>query len=494
MFRRSSETPSPPVAGPATPTGKRMFKVLKPGRAPPPTPVDEGSLALVMAQACCSREDATAALRACHDDVIDSIMWLSSRVRKGPQPATENTSHSSAVEMLVASTGCPRHMAQQALESCQGDVVEALLSLSKAVLTAVESDEEGQRNEEDEEDEEDVHAFVTKLQQQLKLHHRQSVNVSGGISRRDMIESEMLQSEQVYLEGVSRLLKRYVLPAIQRFSADMEVREAFERLSTPLAEVVLLHQDLMRALEAKSVAEALAGVAAFESCYGRFIETTQTLLPELERWQREGRPIESVMKELRGSNEIGDFRSHLILPVQRIPRYQLFLKDLLKTLDSASADFSLLRERLQSVELVNRGINKRLADAANRKRMAGLAAQFVSDPGLSSKAGRLLEKEGLLQLKTGPKKWSKRKLFLFNDIVAVAKKAGSKFKLLEVFELPAVRCMQVGEDEFAMRVKKDPEESKPPVELLFKAASMQEQLEWTLAITNNVARMIPAGK
>ncbi len=481
MFRRKSGQTEEPQAtgGSATPTSKRMFKVLKPSRLPPPSPVDEASLAMVMAQANCSREEGSTALRAC-PDVIDAIMWLSARAGAGEKAA--GTGGGSGVEMLVACTGCPAKLAEDTLASCNGDVVEALLALNRAVLSAVESDEE--QPEGDEEDEEDVLSFAANIHHQLKLHHRKSVNTTA-MSRRDMIEQEIGASERVYFDGISILLKSYVLPTIERMSGDATIRSAFEEVSGPLTEVLLLHQELLGSLEGgKTVAEAFSTIASFEKCYGKYIEEVQSLLPLLEEWERTG-PLAQVMKELRALCNTGDFRSHLIMPVQRIPRYQLFLRDLLKTIDSTSAEFALLRDRLQAVELVNRGINKRLADVANRKRMAGLAAQFVSDPGLSSQSGRMLEKEGMLLFKKNAKKWSKRKLFLFNDILAYASKSGNKFKLVGQYPLEQVRCQQLDDDQFLLRIK-----SSPPVELVFKADTMQEQLEWQLAVTNCLARRL----
>lgn len=246
------------------------------------------------------------------------------------------------------------------------------MSLNNAVLTAVESDKEEEENHEDADSDDDVMGFAAKIHQQLKSLHRKSVNLTP-MTRKDMIEQEILSSEQVYLSGVEKLLVY-----VELLSAKAPVEEAkrsFKDIVGPLKQVVQFHSKLMQSLRSKvHVADALMAVEKLEGLgfcccsllvlfvevekgpYGDVIELIQSLLPRMDEWDGSKSMLKNFLKD-HGS--LTDFQSHLILPVQRIPRYQLFLRDLLKCIDpnQDSKEFGRLRDTLQKVEIVNRGKN-----------------------------------------------------------------------------------------------------------------------------------------
>ncbi len=345
MFRRKSGSAQPPAESgvDTTPTSKRLFK-LQPKRPPPPSPsssfshsssfsslpsVDESSLELVLAQAQCTREEGMAALREC-PDVVDALMLLSERRQGNYDNDTDRGRRRDTVDALslLCSTGAPEDLARQALAKHQGDIVEALLSLNNAVLVAVESDDEQVANDNVDSDE-DVMGFAAKIHQQLKLHHRKSVNVSAmttarkDMTRRDMIEQELESSERVYLSGVEKL-QVYVEHLASTKTLE-EARKCFQALLVPLKLVVVFHKNLLQSFSSKiAVSDALAHMNQLEQPYGDVIEIIQGLLPRLDEWDGKG----SLKTSLKDRGSMSDFQSHLIMPVQRIPRYQLFLRGL----------------------------------------------------------------------------------------------------------------------------------------------------------------------
>lgn len=71
----------------------------------------------------------------------------------------------------------------------------------------------------------------------------------------------------------------------------------------------------------------------------------------------------------------GARRSFLIMPVQRIPRYELLLRDLRKATPEAHKDAELIAEALARVEAVNRSINEKMRRADQARKIAELSAQ-----------------------------------------------------------------------------------------------------------------------
>ncbi|KAL6069507.1 guanine nucleotide exchange factor 9, variant 3 [Balamuthia mandrillaris] len=109
--------------------------------------------------------------------------------------------------------------------------------------------------------------------------------------------------------------------------------------------------------------------------YARMNEGAQTLLLELENnssfveflhsWERL-----SIIRP-------GNLRSFLILPIQRIPRYELFLKDLVKHTQEDHPDYYNLCQALQKVKGVNHIINDNIRQAKNRLKIVELQHSLV---------------------------------------------------------------------------------------------------------------------
>jgi FYVE/RhoGEF/PH domain-containing protein 5/6 len=124
--------------------------------------------------------------------------------------------------------------------------------------------------------------------------------------------------------------------------------------------------------------------------------------------------------------------SYLVQPIQRIPRYLLFLSDLLKRTPVSHPDFSHLQnaEKLFKEQLIFLNETKRKSENMKRLREieSSLLFQSGSDFPLATE-NRNLIKEGYISEMVG-KVWKERYIFLFNDIIVFTskKKEGFYFK------------------------------------------------------------------
>jgi len=129
-----------------------------------------------------------------------------------------------------------------------------------------------------------------------------------------------------------------------------------------------------------------------------------------------------------------DLQSFLIQPVQRIPRYQLLVSEILKNIDKTDSDAEVVAERdalnraLATIRTVASAINTALQVQANNARIYDIQERFIRDVVFLS-PGRRLVKQGPL-IKMGRRTNVKREFFLFNDLLVYAAYfPGSKYKL-----------------------------------------------------------------
>eukprot|EP01080_Neovahlkampfia_damariscottae_P002556 gene2556-3518_t len=72
--------------------------------------------------------------------------------------------------------------------------------------------------------------------------------------------------------------------------------------------------------------------------------------------------------------------SYLILPVQRIPRYELLLRDLLKKTSKYHSDYELLQKSLDQIQVTANYVNENLALFKSREKMREISRKMLNVP------------------------------------------------------------------------------------------------------------------
>lgn len=129
--------------------------------------------------------------------------------------------------------------------------------------------------------------------------------------------------------------------------------------------------------------------------------------------------------------------SYLISPIQRVPRYQMLINELLKVTPSGHPDQVLLQKALASVIAMANDINESVRVQENHELVAKLEASFIYNPRFSAQP-RQLRRHGELSKKKSARTSDaldlkppvKRMFFLFDDLIAYAGIQAGTRKLL----------------------------------------------------------------
>uniref|UniRef100_A0A3Q2IBM2 Rho guanine nucleotide exchange factor 17 n=1 Tax=Equus caballus TaxID=9796 RepID=A0A3Q2IBM2_HORSE len=151
------------------------------------------------------------------------------------------------------------------------------------------------------------------------------------------------------------------------------------------------------------------------------------------RVAKEARPaflkfLEQSMRENKEKQALSDL---MIKPVQRIPRYELLVKDLLKHTPEDHPDHPLLLDAQRNIKQVAERINKGVRSAEEAERHARVLQEIESHiegmEDLQAPLRRFLRQEMVIEVKAiGGKK--DRSLFLFTDLIVcttLKRKSGS---------------------------------------------------------------------
>jgi len=168
------------------------------------------------------------------------------------------------------------------------------------------------------------------------------------------------------------------------------------------------------------------------------------------------------VKVQKASNSL-DLISFLVMPCQRLPRYELLLRELLKQSAPESEDSTNITELLSEMSTVNEYVNSGKGTQEKREKLYKLNGAIKHKINIFDKHDRKLildhdsifvifvEKNDKENYGEESKGWKKRVVFLFDDLVIIAK--GNKYKFDFSLELKFLKVLQREENNLIITLK-----------------------------------------
>eukprot|EP01104_Vermistella_antarctica_P008148 TRINITY_DN2036_c0_g3_i1.p1 TRINITY_DN2036_c0_g3~~TRINITY_DN2036_c0_g3_i1.p1 ORF type:complete len:1016 (+),score=234.59 TRINITY_DN2036_c0_g3_i1:148-3195(+) len=245
-------------------------------------------------------------------------------------------------------------------------------------------------------------------------------------SRRSNIEKEILKTELHYVNALRDLKKNYIDPlnaADDRIASKKDINMVFSSILSILSCNEQLLVDLQKAhaqyKTGTSIGEVFKKFAPYLNMYTAFtnnFEASRECLLSMQKRQNFAAFVTRLERESRSTQTL---ESYLILPVQRIPRYVMLLKDLLKYTDEIHTEFQPLQEAYEQIAKVATHLNETKRNSENASKVVTLQEVIVTRDGKPSKLvepGRLWVRDGVLYQKSDFK-IVKYYAFLFNDFL-----------------------------------------------------------------------------
>nr|XP_045239870.1 FYVE, RhoGEF and PH domain-containing protein 1 isoform X3 [Macaca fascicularis] len=283
----------------------------------------------------------------------------------------------------------------------------------------VDSDlEEEDDEEEEEEKDREIPVPLMERQESVELTVQQKVF---------HIANELLQTEKAY---VSRL---HLLDQV--FCARL-LEEARNRSSFPadvvhgifsnICSIYCFHQQfLLPELEKRMeewdryprIGDILQKLAPFLKMYGEYVKNFDRAVELVNTWTERSTQFKVIIHEVQKEEACGNLtlQHHMLEPVQRIPRYELLLKDYLLKLPHGSPDS---KDAQKSLELIATAAEHSNAAIRKMERMHKLLKVYEllgGEEDIVSPTKELIKEGHILKLSAKNGTTQDRYLILFND-------------------------------------------------------------------------------
>ncbi|XP_054649617.1 rho guanine nucleotide exchange factor 17-like [Dunckerocampus dactyliophorus] len=288
---------------------------------------------------------------------------------------------------------------------------------------------------------------ITGAVPQTGLDHGPSVpapqRTKPRVDMRKHVMMTLLDTERSYVESLRTLIQGYMRPLKQPDGGSIVDPLLVDEMFYQIPEILEHHEDFLEQVDGcvnqwhdrQTVGHILIQSFSKETLANMYSAYIDNFLnaKDAVRMAKEAKPafhkfLEQNMRENKEKQALGDL---MIKPVQRIPRYELLVKDLLKHTPEDHPDHSFLLDAQRDIKRLAEKINKgrRSAEEAEREArvIQEIEAHIEGVEHILNPQRKFLRQEMVMEAKSvGGKK--DRSLFLFSDLIictTLKRKSGS---------------------------------------------------------------------
>ncbi|KAM9351263.1 FYVE, RhoGEF and PH domain-containing protein 1 [Symphorus nematophorus] len=241
------------------------------------------------------------------------------------------------------------------------------------------------------------------------------------------IANELLHTETAYVSKLHLLdqvfCARLLEEARSRSSFPCDVVQG---IFSNICSIYCFHQQfLLPALQKRMeewdsnprIGDILQKLAPFLKMYGEYVKNFDRAMELVNTWMERSAQFKAIVQEIQREERCGNLtlQHHMLEPVQRIPRYELLLKDYLHRLPEDAPDY---RDAQKSLELIATAAEHSNAAIRKMERMRKLLKVYEllgGEEDIVNPTNELIKEGHILKLSNKNGTTQDRYLILFND-------------------------------------------------------------------------------
>lgn len=194
--------------------------------------------------------------------------------------------------------------------------------------------------------------------------------------------------------------------------------------------------------------DILQKLAPFLKMYGEYVKNFDRAVELVSAWTQRSSLFRDVVHGIQKQEVCGNLtlQHHMLEPVQRVPRYELLLRDYLKRLPADAAD---RRDAEKSLELISTAANHSNAAIQKMEKMHRLLEvheQLGGEEDIVNPANELIKEGPIQKLSAKSGVAQDRHLFLFNSMILYCvpklRLMGQKFSVREKMDISDLQVQE----------------------------------------------------
>ncbi|GAM25553.1 hypothetical protein SAMD00019534_087280 [Acytostelium subglobosum LB1] len=290
-------------------------------------------------------------------------------------------------------------------------------------------------------------------------------------TKRNHVAKEILTTEETYVSKLKVLVEVYYIP-LKAATENKHPPMTLEQVNAIFSEIVTIYnynshlltslqQRIKEGVAAPILGDLFISITDFLKTYTSYTNNYTNALETLQR-VRKNPSVDALLQTFAQNPACGglDLSSLLIMPIQRIPRYNLLLSELIKYSDTNTSEYQQLTNALDKMKKLATSINENKRESELLTRMFDIQSNLegFKDGDFICPARKLIAEEVFEErvLKAGSgnrdsiSKSHSLRYVLCTDILLRTKQKGKKLQVKEVFSLNSITFKDVQGEQMAI--------------------------------------------
>uniref|UniRef100_A0A8C5U3B6 FYVE, RhoGEF and PH domain containing 2 n=1 Tax=Malurus cyaneus samueli TaxID=2593467 RepID=A0A8C5U3B6_9PASS len=296
------------------------------------------------------------------------------------------------------------------------------------------------------------------------------------------IALELLETEQAYVNRLHLLDQVFYTELMKEAKTGKTVpEEVVKMIFSNISSIYQFHAEfflpeLQKRMEDWNrnprIGDVIQKLAPFLKMYGEYVKNFDKAVELITAWSEKSPPFQELIADIQVCANL-TLQHHMLEPVQRIPRYELLLKDYVRKLPPQSPDRSDAEKALEMIFMVAKHSNAAIAEMERLQNLWVVYQRLGLEDDIVDPSNELIKEGPIQKISTRNNSTSEKYLFLFNNMLlyCVPKviQVGAEFQVHLRIDVEGMKVRELKDTEFPhtflVSGKKRSLELQPPVPL-----------------------------
>ncbi|XP_060632780.2 FYVE, RhoGEF and PH domain-containing protein 4 isoform X2 [Anolis sagrei] len=311
------------------------------------------------------------------------------------------------------------------------------------------------------------------------------------------IANELLHTERAYVSRLALLDQVFYCKLMEETNRGSFPAEVVNKIFSNISSINQFHsQFLLPELEKRMqewdtnprISDILQKLAPFLKMYGEYVKNFDNAMELVKTWTERSPLFKSIIQDIQKQKVCGNLtlQHHMLEPVQRIPRYEMLLKDYLRKLPQDSLDWKDAEKSLEIISTAASHSNSAIRKMENLKKLLEVYEMLGEEEDIVNPSNELIKEGQILKLAARNTSAQERYLFLFNNMLLYCvprfSLVGSKFTVRTRVGVDGMKIVETHNEEYPHTFQVSGKERT----LELQASSEQDKEEWIKALQSTI--------
>lgn len=312
------------------------------------------------------------------------------------------------------------------------------------------------------------------------------------------IANELLQTERAYVKRLHLLEQVFCSKLSEEALKGMFPLEVVKGIFSNVGSIFTFHSKfLLPDLETRMsqwdstprIGDILAQLAPFLRMYAEYVKNFDSAMDLLKQWMERSPQFNTIIQDIQSMKECGNLtlQHHMLEPVQRVPRYEMLLKDYLKKLPEDDSDRSQAEKSLHIISMAATHSNMAIRKMENLKKLMEIYEMLGGEEDIVNPSNELIKEGQILKLAARNTSSMERYLFLFNNMLLYCvpkfSLVGPRFIVRTRVGVEGMKVLETSNDDYPHTFQVSGKERT----LELQASSEEDKEDWIKAFQETVA-------